>query len=154
MHVCARVLLLSGLGDTAGVLELSSLTSATGVTIHGVATLDYSGYDVSGAGDVNGDGLDDILIGAWKAEPNGYYSGTTYLVYGSSTGTSPRDTRACAHAYSLRILICFLSLSVPYVAQGVVYIGKICSCSVRGAGWRGEREARGSVLNVCDLMYI
>jgi hypothetical protein len=41
---------------------------------------------VSGAGDVNGDGLDDVLIGAFGADPNGSHSGQSYVVFGSSTG--------------------------------------------------------------------
>ena len=79
-------MVLSDLGGTDGVLELSSLTSATGVKIYGEMENDNLGRSVSAAGDVNGDGLDDILIGAYMADPNGdNEAGTTYLVYGSST---------------------------------------------------------------------
>ncbi len=44
---------------------------------------DFSGRSVSGAGDVNGDGFDDLIIGAWSADPNGYGSGESYVVFGT-----------------------------------------------------------------------
>lgn len=44
-----------------------------------------SGISVSGAGDVNSDGIDDLVIGAVYADPNGSDSGKVYVVYGSET---------------------------------------------------------------------
>ena len=44
--------------------DLSTLDGATGFRLDGVATNDFSGFAVSAAGDVNGDGIDDLLIGA------------------------------------------------------------------------------------------
>ncbi len=51
---------------------------------------DYSGCSVSGAGDVNGDGVDDLIIGAWHADPNGSSAGQSYVVFG---GTGCRQRR-------------------------------------------------------------
>jgi hypothetical protein len=36
-----------------------------GFVINGESENDYSGYSVSSAGDVNGDGLDDLIVGAY-----------------------------------------------------------------------------------------
>ncbi len=47
---------------------------------------DYSGYSVSCAGDVNGDGFDDFLIGAWENDEGGVASGQTYLILGGTSG--------------------------------------------------------------------
>jgi hypothetical protein len=44
--------------------NLSDLTGSNGFTINGVAPFDTSGYSVSDAGDINGDGIGDIVIGA------------------------------------------------------------------------------------------
>lgn len=47
---------------------------------------DWSGYSVSGAGDVNGDGYDDIIIGASHNSDIEFQSGKSYLIYGKRTG--------------------------------------------------------------------
>jgi len=43
---------------------------------------DRFGYSVSGAGDVNGDGLDDLIVGAYKDDPNGSESGSARVFSG------------------------------------------------------------------------
>jgi len=43
---------------------------------------DWSGYSVACAGDVNGDGRDDFLIGAWGDEDGGTDAGQSYLILG------------------------------------------------------------------------
>ncbi|SFD94670.1 integrin alpha [Nitrosomonas sp. Nm166] len=65
-------------------LDLSSLDDSNGFRLDGVAERDYSGRSVSSAGDVNGDGFDDLLIGAYGADPNGDLSGSSYVVFGKS----------------------------------------------------------------------
>ena len=46
---------------------------------------DYSGFSVSNAGDVNGDGFDDILVSAQGNDEGGSDSGQTYVIFGGST---------------------------------------------------------------------
>ncbi|MCK4373774.1 MAG: FG-GAP repeat protein, partial [Candidatus Brocadiae bacterium] len=55
---------------------------------------DISGASVSSAGDVNGDGYDDFLIGAYWADPaGGGEAGETYLVFGrTGDGADPTVT--------------------------------------------------------------
>src|SRR6266853_1826679 len=69
-------------------LELSTLDGATGFKINGEAANDEAGNSVSAAGDVNGDGLADLLIGAFDAGPNGIGSGASYVVFGQAGGFS------------------------------------------------------------------
>jgi len=64
-------------------LELSALNGSNGFVLDGEGALQSSGRGVSGAGDINGDGIDDLLIGAPDAGPNGPSSGRGYVVFGS-----------------------------------------------------------------------
>src|SRR5260221_9974081 len=74
------------------VLNLSSLDGKTGFKISGEVARAYTGVSVSAAGDVNGDGFADLLIGATGADPNGTSSGASYVVFGKAGGfTTPFD---------------------------------------------------------------
>ena len=70
---------------TNGVLDLGALDGTNGFILSGIDANDRSGSSVSSAGDVNGDGYDDLIIGAYKADPNGFDSGETYVVYGGAS---------------------------------------------------------------------
>ncbi|MCR9110315.1 DUF4214 domain-containing protein [Marivita sp. XM-24bin2] len=64
-------------------IDVSSLNGSNGFHIVGVNEQDSSGFSVSGAGDFNNDGLQDILIGAPNADPNGVnLSGESYIIFG------------------------------------------------------------------------
>ncbi len=69
---------------TNGILELSALDGSNGFALNGVTEDDRSGKSVSAAGDVNGDGIDDLLIGANLSDSNGRDSGASYVVFGAS----------------------------------------------------------------------
>jgi hypothetical protein len=73
----------------SGTLDLADLGSTlAGAMFNGITNSDRSGVSVSSAGDVNGDGLDDLLIGAYRASPGGIIRrGQSYLVYGQPTGS-------------------------------------------------------------------
>ena len=74
--------------DLVDGVDLAHITdsNSNGFVINGQNASDQSGRSVSGVGDVNGDGMDDIIIGAYRAEPNGFRSGTSYVVFGKSDG--------------------------------------------------------------------
>jgi hypothetical protein len=55
----------------------------------GEATNDWFGYSVSSAGDVNGDGFDDLLVGAYNNDDGGTNAGEVYVYYGSAEGPDP-----------------------------------------------------------------
>ena len=59
-------------------------TTSADITVCGAATADWSGWAVA-SGDVDGDGYDDVIIGAPDADPGGRLSaGETYVIFGES----------------------------------------------------------------------
>lgn len=70
----------------------TNLDGDTGFRLDGVAAADFSGRSVNTVGDVNGDGLSDIIIGAYGTDYNGMNSGSTYVVFGATSGWA--DTNA------------------------------------------------------------
>ncbi|HEY9815870.1 MAG TPA: integrin alpha, partial [Candidatus Obscuribacterales bacterium] len=74
--------------EFSSTLNLSTLDGNNGFRIDGVAAFDLSGYSVSRAGDINGDSIDDLIIGAPGAAPNGTNSGSSYVVFGREDGFS------------------------------------------------------------------
>jgi hypothetical protein len=72
------------MAPNSAVFELSDLDGNNGFAIIGSSFL--SGSD-SSAGDINGDGFDDLIIGASSASPNGQpYAGESYVVFGKKSG--------------------------------------------------------------------
>ncbi len=63
-------------------LTLATLTDDQGLRLVGDRFLDHSGYSVSAAGDINGDGFDDVLIGAPATFPYSGTAGRAYVLFG------------------------------------------------------------------------
>lgn len=61
-------------------IYLSELTASQGFIVYGGQKADYFGISVSGAGDVNGDGFDDVIVGAVLTSK--YFAGGACIVYG------------------------------------------------------------------------
>ena len=81
-------------GDATGALPSTFDTSVTaldgtdGFILYGVDPVDLAGFSVASAGDINGDGYDDLIVGAHGADgsANGTLSaGEAYIVFGGST---------------------------------------------------------------------
>jgi len=77
----AYLLLSSDLG------AITHLTDAS-YSFIGENSEDFAGNDVSGAGDVDGDGRGDFLIGAFGNDDGGSSAGMTYLIRGGELGAT------------------------------------------------------------------
>ncbi|NVM34906.1 MAG: FG-GAP repeat protein [Candidatus Lokiarchaeota archaeon] len=69
-------------GNEAGSFSMDTDLSNANASFIGERTYDYAGISVACAGDVNNDGYDDILIGAYGNNEGGADAGQTYLVFG------------------------------------------------------------------------
>jgi Ca2+-binding RTX toxin-like protein len=75
-------------------IDLTTLTATQGFTIKGDATGDQAAISVSSAGDFNGDGIDDFLVGAQFNDDGGTDSGSAYVIFGNANGLGDVDLSA------------------------------------------------------------
>ena len=80
-------------GAASGItaINLDDIASGTagflGFKITGEVAGDYAGHSVSAAGDVNGDGIDDLIVGAYGNDAGGFpAAGAAYVVFGAASG--------------------------------------------------------------------
>ena len=78
-----------GRGSPPDTIDVASAD----IKLVGTDREDRFGYSVSGAGDFNGDGKDDVIVGAYQDDDGGYRSGCAFIFFG---GTAPGTINASA----------------------------------------------------------
>ncbi len=101
------------------VFNLENLNGKNGFVINGIKTGNQSGFAISGVGDINGDGIDDIIIGAYAANRG---TGQSYVVFGSRK------------PWTTSINLVDLNGDNGFVIDGVLYINHDIGYSVSGVG--------------------
>ena len=72
-------------------LDVTDLKPAEGFILQGDRGGDELGYSVSGAGDINGDGYDDLIAGALNGDDGMGNAGEAYVVYGKADPADEED---------------------------------------------------------------
>lgn len=105
-----RTYLIYGKQTFGATLDLATITSADGVKIDGINTapppidFDFAGSAVSAAGDINGDGFDDLIIGAMAGDGGGLNAGEAHVIYGGNfrfESTAPKSVTGAAAAETI-----------------------------------------------------
>ena len=86
----------SGIGTPDGsghsVVDIAHLTPAHGFVLQGVGVGAEAGSSVAAAGDMNGDGYADLIVGAPYASGGGLNAGAAYVVFGASASPGSLDS--------------------------------------------------------------
>ncbi len=130
---------------TGGTLALESLTGSDGFILNGGAAYDVAGTSVSINGDINGDGFDDVVVGAPTTTASSpsidAYNGAAYVLFGKSSITQPANLDALdgINGFSLK------GTSGNYAGQTVAIAGDLDGDGFDEVLIGEPRDPRGTV---------
>jgi len=95
--------LFFGSSTLSGTFDTGEGVQSADVTIFGKLGSDNLGLSLSGAGDINGDGFDDVIIGAYGNDDGAATAGAAYIFFGATnlSGTKSLGGRTicrCDHS--------------------------------------------------------
>lgn len=81
------IVLYGNTGSPYSDIALESIPAGAGFVIHGENNTDRTSHSVRGAGDVNGDGIEDLLLSTIHDDEGGASAGAAWIIFGR-TGTA------------------------------------------------------------------
>ena len=138
---------------SGNVISVGSSIPA-GFVINGIDAGDYSGNSVSGAGDVNGDGLADLIVGAYYADSNGNdRAGESSVVFGKADGgvVNLSDVAAGSSTYDASVVVggqtldFTLSTADNYSAAGTIATAINSNSALQSAGYTAAAATSAQV---------
>lgn len=91
-------------GGFPAQLDVATLDGTNGRSFYGTSRFERLGEQATNAGDVNGDGIDDLLMSAPYADYAGADTGSVYIAYGSrQRGPAEMDSTAIAGRVGFRM---------------------------------------------------
>lgn len=111
----------------------SKISNTEGNFTAGLPTDNYFGYSVAGIGDIDGDGINDIAVGALN-EINGYYQrGAVYILFLNGNG-SVKSHHKIFEETGVNILFNTMGLGVSLANIGDIDNDGICEIAVGAQG--------------------
>jgi hypothetical protein len=148
-----KIYVIYGASSLSGI-NLPLTSSTKGFAIIGAANYDICGYSVSGAGDVNNDGFDDIVIGCPQHDPSpGIGKGMCYIIYGKASTTS--DINLANTDTTVWVSIAGIP-NYDYLGSSVSGGGDINgdgNADVILGAWRGTNPTTGALTGVSYVVY-
>lgn len=117
---------------STSTISLGSISSSQGFTLNGDQTNDFSGFAIAPAGDINHDGLADVII---SSPGNNIYAGTVYIVFGAKQGSMTSNS---------------IDLSSLTSDQGVIIVNNVLYTMV---GWSvsSYTDTKGSIMALVGM---
>ncbi|MFK7954726.1 MAG: integrin alpha [Lysobacterales bacterium] len=146
-------------GKSDDTLVDVGVSGTYGFRINGEDARDNFGVSVSGAGDVNGDGLDDVVIGAYTHDAGGSSaSGRSYVVFGKTTFDPVESSNLGTQGFQINGASAFDGSGVDVSGAGDVngdgladLVVGASEANMKGAAYVVFGKANNSPVNLADL---
>jgi Ca2+-binding RTX toxin-like protein len=89
-----EVFVVFGRNDGLASLSLDTLDGADGFSFSGIGDQSYTGRSLGAAGDINGDGFDDFVIGSYGDDTAATNAGRAVVIFGAASGLPASLTAA------------------------------------------------------------